>query len=194
MGAIKPSLADSDGYYCLGLNYVAYELSHSEPAHEGHNLYVVRLGGKEAIAEPEIIKLPDFQLHGMQCMGGRVRLLGWEAFYDVIIGDETIELGAVDKLEKAGSIPKGFNTKPVPNLGEYSEAALQWWRGDMGVIPVDIPGDESDYQIRIKIKQPGEATPCQIGITTSIIQLGEENRIAKSLEVLNVRTPVECGE
>jgi hypothetical protein len=75
--ALFPSLAhaDSDGYYCIGPGFVAYELSSSGAA-SGHWLHIVRVSASKGIVRLPPIALPEFQVHGMTCRENAVDLDG----------------------------------------------------------------------------------------------------------------------
>lgn len=77
-----PARADSDGYYCNGPGFVAWEtrLGIGTP---DHVLHIVRFSQQAGIAATEHIVLPDFQVHGMSCNAGRVELVGWSSRYRV---------------------------------------------------------------------------------------------------------------
>lgn len=62
--------ADSDGYYCAGRGYVAYETRLGAPEPK-HVLHVVRFSRTGGIGQTQNVPLPDFQTHGMGC-GDRV--------------------------------------------------------------------------------------------------------------------------
>jgi hypothetical protein len=75
--ALFPSLAhaDSDGYYCIGPGFVAYEMSSSGAA-SGHWLHIVRVSAAKGIVRLPPIALPEFQVHGMTCRENGCRS-GW---------------------------------------------------------------------------------------------------------------------
>src|SRR5882762_2732221 len=82
-----PVRADEDGSFCIGPNYIAYELSLSvTPGQREHALYVVSLTDSGGIGRPSKIGLPRFQVHGLRCTGTSVELLGWDSLYTVPVG------------------------------------------------------------------------------------------------------------
>src|SRR5213596_1863955 len=77
-----PAQADDDGSFCVGSDYIAYELSLSvPPGKREHALYVVSLTDSAGIGRPSRIRLPSFQVHGMRCNRTSVELLGWDSLY-----------------------------------------------------------------------------------------------------------------
>ncbi len=62
-----PVWADSDGYYCIGRDYIAYQFGFAPPPIAQHRLYIIRVGGAAGIGEPAMFELPQFQVHGLLC-------------------------------------------------------------------------------------------------------------------------------
>lgn len=78
--------ADSDGYYCVGPGYVAFETRFSQ--HPGrHLLHVVKFSRANGIVRLEPIPLGDFQVHDMSCGATVVELEAWTNGYSVDISD-----------------------------------------------------------------------------------------------------------
>src|SRR4029453_14438490 len=90
--------ADSDGYYCVGRGYLAYQLGFAAPPIAPHHLYVVRFGGTAGIEAPVALDLPQFQVQGIICADRAIRILAYDAIY-------TVRLDATDR-------PVGFSTVP----------------------------------------------------------------------------------
>src|SRR4029077_19139662 len=59
--------ADSDGYYCVGRGYLAYQFGFAAPSPKPHRRSVIRFSGTSGIELPVVLDLPQFQVHGMQC-------------------------------------------------------------------------------------------------------------------------------
>ena len=74
--------ADSDGYFCAGRGYLAYETRFTAGATQ-HVLHVVRFSRAGGIAQEKQIPLDDFQVHGMSCSEGRIELAAWSTRYIV---------------------------------------------------------------------------------------------------------------
>jgi hypothetical protein len=73
-----PSLADSDGSFCISRGYIAYELRNGiTPGVPGHVLKVVRFEPKRGIHSAGETTLQDFQVHRMTCGQDRVEISGW---------------------------------------------------------------------------------------------------------------------
>src|SRR5688572_26411117 len=76
------ALADSDGYYCVGNGFVAYEMASSQPGGR-HVLHIVRVARGSGISRMPPIALDNFQVHGMTCRENGVDLHGWTTRYSV---------------------------------------------------------------------------------------------------------------
>lgn len=74
--------ADSDGYYCAGPGYLAYETQSS-----GHLLHVVQFSRSEGIVALDPIELEPFQVHGMTCGATVIDITGGRTAYAVDITD-----------------------------------------------------------------------------------------------------------
>jgi hypothetical protein len=111
-----PSLAhaDSDGYYCIGPGFVAYEMSFSAGA-SGHWLHIVRVSAEKGIVRLPPIALPEFQVHGMTCREHTVDLDGWTMRYGVSLdsnGQATVISTAVEPSPKGAQQNLGMLARP----------------------------------------------------------------------------------
>lgn len=117
----QPVLADSDGYFCTGKGYIAFETSFSWPENT-HRLRVVRFGSDIGIVESEPLVLEDFQTHGMRCEEGRIELLGWEFKYIVDASNlARPKMKKKVKLSKPGGPAPGFTSG---NLGNSAKPGV----------------------------------------------------------------------
>lgn len=74
--------ADSDGYFCVGPDYLAYQLN--SPGFPGaHKLFVIPFDGDQTEIIRYTTDLPDFQVHDIVCNEKHVRAIGWESVHDV---------------------------------------------------------------------------------------------------------------
>lgn len=111
--------ADSDGYYCAGPGYLAYQWNGMSIPTSGHVLRIVALDGRDE--EPDEVALESFQVHGMKCSAERVELRGWNAIYSVVLSKE--RRGVFEgKRAFDEPNPPGFNQS---NLADYSVAGAE---------------------------------------------------------------------
>jgi hypothetical protein len=73
--------ADSDGYYCIGRGYLAYQFGYAAPPVGPHRLFVLPLGPSAKIEPPTILDIPQFQVHGMLCGDRVIQLAAYDAIY-----------------------------------------------------------------------------------------------------------------
>lgn len=103
--------ADSDGYFCSGAGYLAYELREWSAPERRHVLKIVFVGGADGISDPRTVALDDFQLHGMKCDPDRVVLLGWDRSYTVALSDRNVlAITSVD-ARAAGDVPNDYRVE-----------------------------------------------------------------------------------
>lgn len=123
--------ADSDGYYCLGPGFVAYEISVSGAAPR-HQLHIVRVSASKGIVRLPPITLPEFQVHGMTCRENGVDLDGWTTRHKVALdstGQATVTSTAVSPSPKGAQQRNlGMGARPgvtdIPSDGVHGEFQL----------------------------------------------------------------------
>jgi hypothetical protein len=111
--------ADSDGYYCSGPGYLAFQLRSWSTAGP-HLLKVIRFGDGE-IREAGQVELPDFQPHAIRCEAERVRIVGWALHYveySIDVSGEPRIVEAIEDHDLAFS-PDLF-TEEMTNLGDWA--------------------------------------------------------------------------
>jgi len=127
-----PARADSDGYYCAGPGYVAYEMRFSQGP-GGHRLYVARFSRADGIRPLVAVPLDDFQVQGMTCGAGEVVLVGGSRRYTVTLpasGAPSVGSTAADRVP-AGSLA---------NLGHWATP---------GVTDLASDGRAGEFQLAI---------------------------------------------
>jgi hypothetical protein len=80
-----PVRADSDGYYCIGRDYIAYQFGLSAPPVAPHRVYTIKLFGDESMGQAGGIQIPQFQVFGMLCGEGTVQLEAFDGLYTVYL-------------------------------------------------------------------------------------------------------------
>ena len=134
LGLVCPAtaVADSDGYYCIGPGYIAYETRYATQPSQ-HQLHVVRFSSRDGIVTMPPIVLEDFQVHGMNCQGTVIELRAWARRYTVDIADPS------HPTITAGSTPLVGRPSPSGNLGHWSTEGV-----------VDLAGDTTpEFQLVI---------------------------------------------
>lgn len=114
LGLSAVAAADSDGYFCVGRGYLAYETD-SSAASDAHQLHVVQYSATDGIVHLPPITLEDFQVHGMNCHPTEIEVQGWKTIYSVDITDPTEPTVS----SRPGSLA---DERPLPgqNLGHWA--------------------------------------------------------------------------
>ncbi len=118
--APSPARADSDGYYCIGRGYLAYQFNELSHPTEGHTLYLIRFDPDNGLFGPTQFPLEPFQVHGMRCLDDAVDLLAWDRIYRIDRGVQ--EQPRIDLVEPQpeDSIFPDFSSD---NLGRFAPAS-----------------------------------------------------------------------
>lgn len=145
----SPARADSDGYYCVGPDYMAYEFSFSRGSSR-HELTIIALSDGLPLGEPTKISLPAFQVHGMRCGVTAVELKGRRAIHRVDIIDKKRPTYAGKRLLAKGTTDD-FEQK---NLGLW--AFKGFTQEESPTLSVALPSPSSDVDARLDIKAQEE--------------------------------------
>ena len=106
--------ADSDGYFCIGRGYLAYETRFTA-AEAGHQLHVVRFSTAGGIVAARPVPLEDFQVQRMTCRADAVELVGWNAVYSVDLSDPERPQTAI-----RSALFDHAQAAPAQNLGPWA--------------------------------------------------------------------------
>jgi hypothetical protein len=129
---LEAARADSDGYYCSGPGFIAWETRVSSATAE-HVLHVVRFSHATGIAATERIVLPEFQVHGMSCDPVTVRVLGWDRRYtvDLRVPGRAVVTSLAEAFDQAQAAPPG-------NLGFGARA---------GIVDLEADGRTGEFEL-----------------------------------------------
>jgi hypothetical protein len=132
--------ADSDGYYCAGPGYLAYETSFSwSPG--AHLLHIVRFSRARGIERLPAIPLDDFQVHGMRCHATVVELEGWTSAYSVDLSDP-----ARPTVTSRPTVRAAAQSAPAANLGHWARESV-----------IDLEGDGPPGEFQLVIARTSRA-------------------------------------
>jgi hypothetical protein len=168
---VSPPLvkADSDGYYCIGRGYIAYETRFSTLPSQ-HLLHVIRFSSTEGIVTFPLIALEDFQVHSMTCRATVIELNAWTTRYVVDIANPQSPI--------ITSAPKSAG----PGAG--SQAGLGHWSQE-GVIDLQGHAHPGEFQLVIaRVSRPLKGGVEHYTIT-QLIRRDGGGRILASLELFN---------
>ena len=184
------TIADSDGYYCAGPNYLAYEMSFSRFT-SAHYLFVIRLGDSVGIGASDSLLLPEFQVHGMQCGPGSLQLLGWDSLYTVDLVESHLSLTAARApWASQGSSRQPLTAYPGMNLGAWSMAA-QSGRADTVLLAIHAAVHRFVLAITV---QPDPTNDCRQRILTRVVELDQLARTVDARVLFDGHGSKECGE
>lgn len=180
--------ADSDGYYCVGRGYLAYQFGMAPLPVAPHHLYVLRIGTTNGIAEPVAIELPQFQVHGLQCGAGWIDVAAFTAIYHVTL-DRTARPTRyeVRPLAEGQRIPPEFF--PQLNLGTLSRAGQ-----DLKPPRVSLGMKEDGGQYFLEMT--GQLIPserCRTALTTRIVETDRNGREIRERIIFQGRGTRDCG-
>ena len=190
LSGARSARADSDGYYCAGPAYLAYELSMHAPG-GGHVLYIVPLRDSAGIAAPIRVPLPDFQVHGMRCTAAAVQLLGWDSLYTVEVNRSSAPRLAAAIAPWAG---QGTSRRPPAdfadlNIGGWS-AAVRAGRSDT----VELHTHSTRFRFLLAFVVQPKPKNCLYKLKTKLLELDAARHRLAALTLFDADHPMECGE
>jgi hypothetical protein len=187
-GGAGTAYADSDGYYCVGAGYIAYQFGMAPLPVAPHRLYVLRTGTTSGIAEPAAIELPQFQVHGLRCGDGWVEVAAFTAIYRVTLDVNTIPSRyEVRPFAEGQKVPPEFF--PQQNLGMGSRAR--------GLKPHRVALGTKDEGGQYLLEMTGQAIPshrCRTALTSRIVETDHNGREIRERIIFRGIGTRECGE
>lgn len=159
------SWADSDGHYCVGRDYVAYQFGLAQPPVAPHRIYVVRLGGEQGIADAGILEIPQFQVHGMRCGGTAIQIEAWHSLYTVHLDESRRPVRyEMARWEEHPDYQRARGNQP--RLGGYG-----FQTNGFTVSKQTLLRTETGYEFLLEIEsKPLPSRRCDAAITTRLIE------------------------
>lgn len=179
--------ADSDGYYCVGRGYLAYQFGMAPKPVAPHHLYVIRLGTNRGIAEPVAIDLPQFQVHGLRCGEGWIDVAAFTAIYHVTLdGDARPVRFDIRPFAEGQTVPPEFY--PQRNLGMLSPASdLKLHRVDLGA------KDDGGQYVLEMTAQLSPTDKCRTALKSRIVETDRNGREIRDRVIFEAPGTRECG-
>jgi len=182
--------ADSDGYYCAGPTYIAYELWFSVPGNR-HVLHVVPLSAAGGIGAPDSVVLPIFQVHGMRCHASRVELRGWDSLY-------TVDLGHAPLTWTASALPWSGRRATREDLAAYPSVNLAEWSravslGRSDTTALAIRGAPQRFLLIVDVEVDSTRT-CMYDVHTTVVDRTPGPRGVPKRTLFDGKADMECGE
>jgi hypothetical protein len=192
MGLCIPATAyaDSDGYYCVGRGYLAYQFGMAPQPVAPHRLYVISTRGPKGIPEPAALELPQFQVHGMVCGDGWVDIASFTTVYRITLDQDQRPLRHEVRGPVAEPIPQVFIRSQLQNLGALGggRAFVKPVRTSLGASPTG-----GEYALEITAKAIGPVKQCEILVTSRIVEVDSAGRQVTERVVFQGRGHRECG-
>ncbi|NDJ12100.1 MAG: hypothetical protein EBY17_13065 [Acidobacteriia bacterium] len=161
-----PAVADSDGYYCVGPNYLAWQFGMSTP-NPPHRLQVMRLGANAKLV-PHVLELPPFQVHGIECADAGIRLGSTIAAYS----------SPLDSERK----PRSFEAVSEPWRGKNAERLGGFGFGTPGFAVIRRPllTDTSGHRYQLVIiPSRTRSDPCDTNVETQLQELNRQGKLLR---------------
>lgn len=165
----KSASADSDGYYCAGRGFLAYEQRVAAPRIT-HELRIVYFeSGRSIEAAPPVI-LEDFQVHGMRCRPGIVELVGAGTGAVVTFSNRA----GPPIVTRASTSMIADRAPALANLGHWSQS---------GVFDLDAEGSDLFQLVIAKVSQRVERGVERHTVSRVIRRGGAGGAIVQALTV-----------
>ena len=184
-----PAWADSDGYYCVGRNYIAYQFGLAPPPIAPHHLYVIRLGGTPGIGEPAILELPQFQIHGLLCDVQTIQIASHDAIYTVQL-DSALRPVRYKKTKWADP-----RHTPPPFIGRYKN--LGGWSRPVNTLVTErvlIAKAPAGHEFFLEIvPKASVSNRCDMEITTRLLEVSPTGQTVGERLLFHGNGARECG-
>jgi hypothetical protein len=187
----RSAYADSDGYYCNGPGYLAYQFGMAAPPVAEHRLFVLRTNGARGIPEPVAFALPQFQVHGIVCGEDWIEVASLTDVYRVTLdaSRRPIRYEASRSFE-GQPMPKEFIASQLQNLGPLGgrRAVRQPIR-----ISIGQSSSGTEYILEITAKPSEPPRPCEAMMTSRVIETdGGDTPIGERV-IFQGPAALECG-
>jgi len=185
---VLPSVAeaDSDGYFCVGKDYIAYQFGLAAPSIAPHRLTIVRFGAGGFHA-PQIVDLPQLQVYGMHCGDSAVRVAAFDAIY-------TIALDSAPRVIGKSVVPPAERRYPTDSLVQRNLTTLTGAQGTMKAERVLLGKSTAGHLFELVITPTPSPKPCAVQIETTLVESDEAGKQIASRPVFAGEGHRECGE
>lgn len=163
---VVPAVADSDGYYCVGPNYRAWQFGMSTP-NPPHRLRVMRLGPNATLV-PQVLELPPFQVHGIECADTGIRIAATNAVYSIPLDSERK--------------PRSFEAVNEPWRGESATrlGGFGFSTPGFAVIRRPLLTDASVHRYQLVIiPSRTRPDPCDTDVETQLQELNRQGKLLR---------------
>jgi hypothetical protein len=178
--------ADSDGYFCVGKDYIAYQFGLAAPSPGPHRLTIVRFG-RDGLHAPQVVDLPQFQVHGMACGDTTVRVAAFDAIY-------TVTLASTPRLVGRADIPPTDHGRfPSAVFVQRNLAQLSRARAEMRADRIRLGVAPDGHAFELVIVPTPSSKACVVNIVSTLVELDAAGGQVVSRDVFRGEAPRECG-
>jgi len=180
--------ADSDGYYCVGPGYLAYQFGMAPLPVAPHRLHVLNTRAAPGIPEPAMLELPQFQVHGLRCGDGWIEVASFTAIYRVTLDDSKRPVRyETHQFDVGQKVPPEF--RPTRNLGMGSPARA---RGK--VERVSLGARDGGGQLFLEMAgYDVPADRCGVDLKSRVVETDRNGREVRERVLYQARGHRECG-
>ena len=165
--------ADSDGYYCIGPGYLAYQFGMDVPSNP-IRVYVIPFGAARGIPAPAMVKLGPSQVHGMRCGADNIDVGVIHGIWHVGLTRQfrPTHPSLVLCAEKC-AIPEEYIQGQFPNLGSLA-AGPAYAKPIRVRLGPSYGGGEYILEVRSKVRPPFEK--CELEVTSRMIEVDRNGK------------------
>jgi len=193
-----PAHADSDGSFCTGNGYLAYELYSANESSKV--LRIVRFDSSRGIYAAGEVTMNSFQVHGLFCKADRVEISGWSNAFE----QYTVAVPSPSRVETATPTSGTAAKQTLQILEHHIDAAAKFdpakdtpephsfWYGPLGSHPLEISDPDHKYFLVISASdesvQKGEIRNRRL---VTLVEKSQDGTISHSLQLcqhVNVET------
>ena len=185
---LATAYADSDGYYCIGRGYFAYQFGMNVQQNPPR-VSVLRTNISGDRSTPMELTLPPFQVHAMRCGEGWIDVVAFTQVYRVTLDANANPVRYETRSLVDGS--RGLSEFPLtPNLALLSRAAGTL-TPERVVLGETSRGTSYVLVITVSLLPPPER--CRTSITTRIVEVDMEGRELGTRPIFQGQGTRECG-
>lgn len=182
-----PAFAGSDGAYCSGNGYIAYDLREGlTPGVKGHVVRILRFDSRRGIYPAGEETLVDFQVHQMVCTGDRIEMVGWRKGFERYVLTVNEPQG-LTVSEHTADPARQFDYKKEP-----PDTPVLWY-GKPGKVPLNASDPQHHYELVLGESSKEVPQGMEYRRTAEVVQLDPQGRILQHLLIYEKRR-TEGGE
>lgn len=181
--------ADSDGLFCVGRNYLAYQRGFAAPSSRPFHVFVLTVPKSGSLRAADSLPLPQFQAHGMRCGDGWVELISIDSLYRVVLDERGQPIRYEATAHERGVIPEEFIASQRRNLlGMASRSTV--------AAPIRIPIGKTTTgnELRLEISAKKVRAPCELDVTSRAQTVSASGRVLSTQILYRGPRYLECGE